>query len=63
MVLLVDPPGGSAAAAQTMRDLRFTHVVDGWWRAERAREAGAPVSPDRARHGSRSCRSGLSRQQ
>lgn len=42
--LLVDPPGGSAAATQTMRDLGFTHVVDGGRLSELV-EAGAPVSP------------------
>jgi hypothetical protein len=42
--LLVDPPGGSTAATQTMRDLGFTHVVDGGGQSELV-EAGAPVSP------------------
>jgi hypothetical protein len=50
---------GSAAATQTMRDPGFTHVVDGGGLSELG-EAGAPVSPDLARHGSRDCRSGLS---
>lgn len=44
MGLLVDPPGGSAAATQTMHDLRFTHVVDGGELSELV-EAAAPVSP------------------
>ena len=44
MGLLVDPPGGSAAATQTVRDLGFTHVVDGGGPSELV-EAGAPVSP------------------
>jgi len=42
--LMVDPPGGSAAATQTTRDLGFTHVVDGGGLSELV-EAGAPVSP------------------
>lgn len=41
--VLVDPPGGSAAATQTMRDPDFTHVVDG--RLSELVGAGAPVSP------------------
>jgi hypothetical protein len=44
--LLVDPPGGSAAATLTMRELGFTQVVDGGGLSELV--------------GSRSCRSGLS---
>ena len=42
--LLVDPPGGSAAATQTLRGLGFTHGVDGGGLSEFV-EAGAPVSP------------------
>jgi hypothetical protein len=44
VTLLVDPPGGSAAAPQTMRDLGLTHVVDGGPLSELV-EPGAPVSP------------------